>query len=388
MISTVKIKSLDDLTLFSEKIIHFLSKPLIEGSFYHHPAYIEQIILTQSNIVSWIIILLLEADEIIAIIPLYVTKEPFALRLGVIKIISIRLRKLKFFGNKISYDHNYSSVNLQKSLEEALVCYSENYDIGLLDGMSTDSIIMSCFSDKKNPIRIESISKRPQSVWILSLSGSWDDYFLSMKRKKRYNLKSCVHKLSKKNEGKLHLERYRHVDDVIPFLSALDKIYRQTWQAYTFGHKNRNNKEDQAKNTILAKIGVLDSFVLYCSGEAVAFLRGYQYNGTYFYEEIGYKQSMRDDNPGTVLNMLVFPMLFTDGNIKILDFGYGENVYKQVFGNKNYAAVNALLVRNYSFGAILLRVQQGFQRFYETVRYILAALKLDSLARALLKKQK
>ncbi|WP_319586811.1 GNAT family N-acetyltransferase [uncultured Desulfobulbus sp.] len=366
----------------------FLSKQSVISSLYHQPVYIEQVLSTKNNIKNFNIILIKNKKDIIAIYPFYVVYENFDLKLGLVDLISVPMRKLRIFGNNFAFDNSCDFIDFNSYFKDALDRYADHYDIGFLEAVPVGSTLISHFSCANNNVRIDPIAKNPDNVWLLEFPESWDEYIGAMRYKTRYNLNCRVKKITCTFDGHVRLQRYREVVDVEPFLFVLNDIYQHTWQAHAFGCFCRNSEEDRAKNVALAELGALDCFALYVSGEAIAYLRGYQHKGIYYYEEIGYKKSWRKFAPGSVLNMLMLPILFSDGNIKTLDFGYGDNDYKQIFGNKFYSAHNIFLVKKWSLGAILSRLQHYLQSFYVKIRNLLLMLKMDKKIRFFLKGKK
>lgn len=386
MLTRSYIKSIDEIRDCKEEIILFLSRSTVVSNLYHQPTYIEKVLKAQSEVIDWRLVVLKLNQDIVAIFPLYVQKESFRVKLGLITLLSLKLRVLKSFGHSIAFDVNLSENILYAALEEVLTDFSGIYDIGLFEAVPSESAMLSYFSFSSKFLRMESVFRNHEIVRLLEFTGSWSEYIGAMKRKRRYNLNACVKKMEEKSCGDLKVLRYRTVNDVTPFLCDLNDIYHQTWQSNVFGSKDRNNDLELDKNHALAELGAFNCFVLQSAGEAIAYLRGYSYKGIYYYEEIGYKQLWREYNPGSVLNMLAIQRLFSDGNIKSLNFGYGENTYKQIFGNASYSATNVALVKKKSLGLIVVRMQQCSQLIYNCIHKVLVALELDVKIRALLKR--
>src|SRR5207237_3609270 len=72
---------------------------------------------------------------------------------------------------------------------------------------------------------------------------------------------------------------------------------------------------------------------------------GIQWEGTFVSEEIGYDPAYADFAPGTVLHFRVLEDLIARNTPAMADFGFGDNVYKQVFGNHHTLSGPVLLSR-------------------------------------------
>jgi len=72
---------------------------------------------------------------------------------------------------------------------------------------------------------------------------------------------------------------------------------------------------------------------------------------------------------------------------ELLDFGYGENLYKQIFGNCSYEANNSYLVRRNSPMRVAVLVQLGLSQLYCSVSPFLAKTGLDKRIRRRLRQR-
>ena len=124
-----------------------------------------------------------------------------------------------------------------------------------------------------------------------------------------------------------------------------------------------------------------------CQGWGPLLIRGYQFNNVYYFEEIGYDKKWREHQPGTVLNFLAIEEMFVNETPDYLDFGYGENKYKNILGNDESYGNVSYLVLKYSPAYFLIVSQRVLIRLYRFLRYIVIQLNLDVYIRNLLKKR-
>ena len=385
-ITVVEIRDIQNLSQLADDINSFLDNPLVHGNPYHYPDYIESVVKFDASIETWKVLVLKDSGEIVSIIPIYIRYKKFPIKFALFSLFSFNINMLSFFGDSFSYRSDYSLPVIHNILNEQLKSIS-HFDLGIINALPADSLLLSDFQGKKNGVVFKPLSKNHEVVRCIKFPETWGEYLSSMKRKRRYNLKRNIKILKDHCNDDVVVKCYESDDDVGLFLSEMDEIYKNTWQSSTFGCQSRLTDLEINQNKSLAKMGCFKSYILFASQTPIAFIRGYLFKGKYYYEEIGYKQSMAKYNPGSVLNFLMLEQLMSGGSAaKELNFGYGENVYKQVFSNEEYKATNAYLFRKGSKGNIIFRIQQLIDHLYVAVRKIIVKLKLEVIIRRMLRK--
>lgn len=385
-ITVVKILNIQNLNQYSNDINNFLDDPLVHSSPYHYPDYIVSTIKFDKSIKAWEILLLKNSDEIVSIIPIYIRYKKFPIKFSLFNLFSFKIHILNFFGDSYSYrsDFNLSIIHgiLNKQLKSI-----PHFDLGVINALPADSLLLSDFKDDNGAIIIKPLSNNFDVVRYINFPENWDDYLSSMKRKRRYNLKRNMKIIKDKCNDDVILKCFKSEDDVVPFLSQMDEIYKNTWQSSTFGYQLRSTELEINQNKSLAKLGCFKCYILSASQIPIAFVRGYLFKSKYYYEEIGYKQDWAKYNPGSVLNFLMLEHLMDEQSpAKELNFGYGENIYKQVFSNGEYIATNGYLFRKRSKGSIIFLIQQILDSLYAVIRKIVVILNLEVIVRRILRK--
>lgn len=386
-ITVVVIQNIKNLNQFSNDINNFLDDPLVHSNPYHYPGYIESVVKFDTSIKAWNILVLKDSGEIVSIIPTYIRYKKFPIKFALFDLFSFKINMLNFFGEGFSYRSDYNLTVIHNVLNKHLKS-TPHFDLGIINALPADSLLLSDFKGGNNgDIVIKPLSKNYDVVRYLDFPKNWNDYLLSMKRKRRYNLKRNVKIIKDKCKDDVVLKCFKSEDDVEPFLSQMDDIYKNTWQSSAFGAQSRLTDLEINQNKSLAKLGCFKCYILLASKIPIAFVRGYLYKSKYYYEEIGYKQDWEKYNPGSVLNFLMLEHLMGDqSSAKELNFGYGENIYKQVFSNGEYKATNGYLFRKRSKGYIIFLIQQTLDTFYVVIRKIIIKLNLEVAIRRLLRK--
>jgi CelD/BcsL family acetyltransferase involved in cellulose biosynthesis len=86
--------------------------------------------------------------------------------------------------------------------------------------------------------------------------------------------------------------------------------------------------------------------VLHHQDQPVAFVYGWQWNGRFEYEEIGYDPALAERAPGRVLLYRVLEDLIADRTPDLLDFGCGDAEYKRSFGTEESTSGPMVIASN------------------------------------------
>ena len=149
------------------------------------------------------------------------------------------------------------------------------------------------------------------------------------------------------DEQHARLTRIRAPEQVPEFLEQIDAVFRETWQARTFGYQPHNTASKLSYYRGLAERGWLRSYVLARDAEPIAYEIGCQYQGVFYCRECGYRQSWAEFGPGTVLTNLFIEDLYREDPPGVLDFGFGDSEHKRILSNvEQDAAAIYLAPRN------------------------------------------
>jgi CelD/BcsL family acetyltransferase involved in cellulose biosynthesis len=167
----------------------------------------------------------------------------------------------------------------------------------------------------------------------------------------------------------------------------LDHVFRDTWQAKTFGYTPRDTGPQRRYLCGIAERGWLRSYLLVNDQRPIAFGLGYQYDNVYYFAETGFVQDFSDYGPGTVLMHLFIEDFYHVRRPEILDFGLGDAAYKRSFGNVRREAAAVYLVPSGRW-RLVIALQRAIYAVESKVRRLLIALRLDRAVRKLLKRQR
>ncbi len=371
----------------------FIATQIREKNIHQDPYVIQSKLATVEGVTVYkpLIITLRNNHQIIAIAPFYSNKSKFDLKLGIVNLFSLPINKLQLFGDSVLIHKDYQPAECLDKIFDTLRAFNNDFDIISINSTHVPGTLWDYFESEqccKQNIKLVPASKKMEVNRQIKMADSLDDYLGAMKKKTRYNLKRTAKKLSELDDGTIKTIEVRQPDDVKRFLQDLDTIYNCTWQSGTFGKKIRNTAAGIAFFENIAAKGWLRSYILKSDKTPIAFILGYQYNGIYYYDEIGHDLSWRKENPGNALNLHMMEFLHASDTPDIVDFGYGENDYKRIFGNLEFDARKIYLIKTSpNYGACLLRAHQLLDSIYLTLHTMAVKYKLDDYLRKLTKKR-
>lgn len=180
--------------------------------------------------------------------------------------------------------------------------------------------------------------------WI-ELGAGFEEYLGTMSGKARYNLRRQVRELGKTLGGAPELIQVDSVGQIGEFAEQVARISARSWQHRVLGPTAADTDRSLSAFRDLARRGILRSFLLRCGPEPCAFVVGYQFDGVYYYAQVGYNETLGHLSPGTSLLYLLLEALFRKNTPWALNFGIGDAVYKRRFANRQISDASVFLLR-------------------------------------------
>jgi hypothetical protein len=350
-----------------------------------HPDIIVNLLNKNSvNEKKCIIFIIKKNNTIEAIAPCLLFESTFKFRLGLLKFGQFQQKKLTLIGNDLLYSDNSD----KKSCVNAFMSHISQQNI--MDIFSVDVVAelspLGLFFKNTTQWSISHAATN-NIVRQLLLPDSHEDYLKAMKRKVRYNIKRNVKQFSEAFEGNIQLKVYEHENNVEELLEKVNIIFKKSWQSNVMGYYQRNSQTQIDNKKFQARNNWLKSYILECNHIPVAFVIGSQLNGYYDYEETGFDPEYASFSPGSVMTYLLIEDLFNRNKPDILTFGFGENVYKKIFGNHFFTAYNIVSCHKSSKVNLLLTIQNYLNKTYSLISRVLVKSKLDQHIRKIMKKK-
>lgn len=171
--------------------------------------------------------------------------------------------------------------------------------------------------------------------WRMVLPNSIEDFYKSRSSKHRSWLKRMERLLIKDYPEEIKYICYKNEDELEKVFADLEQIVKNTYQR-RIGVGFSDNEETRKTFTHLTQKKRLRTYFLYIQNKPCAFWYGELYGNTFHLITTGYNPELRKYELGTVLFIKMLEDLCSIGNVRYLDFGFGDASYKSRFGDENH----------------------------------------------------
>lgn len=199
----------------------------------------------------------------------------------------------------------------------------------------------------------------------ITLAATFDDYLAKLSHKTRYQARKALKKLREYGDNQLELLRIERADQIPQFLAAATAVSHSSWQHTTLGPQMECSYEEIERFTAFARQGVLRCYLLLCKGNAVAYVRGFQFGGVYYYSRTGFDVALTSYGPGKVLMLLLLEDLHNHNPPHFFNFQEGDYEYKRHFATDYSLKTDLLLVRSDWQGGSRNKLAINLHRVYQ-----------------------
>jgi hypothetical protein len=167
-----------------------------------------------------------------------------------------------------------------------------------------------------------------------SVPPKTDNLYRRISSKSRNTLRRQAKKILQDHDGEIQFKSFQSPADLEVMTRDVEEVARKTYQR-GLGVGFKDNQEIRVRLCLAARKGWLRSYVLYVCGKPSAFWVGTLYRGTHHLDFLGYDPTFESYSLGTFLLTKVLEEQCGNG-VGIVDFGYGEEAYKQRFGDSRW----------------------------------------------------
>jgi hypothetical protein len=345
------------------------------------PALIEYA-LSKDGLSPYIVVVR-KAGRIECIAPFCVQSSRFSLRLSVFKLASFPVRLLKLFGENIIWSADADMAECCPLIFGALDF--ESFDLAYFEALDSRTPLWeycSAANGKPNGLSFVRPTGVMEKSFRIDLPPTFAEYVAKMGSKTRYSRKRSTRILFAEHGAEL--TRISTAEQVRSFLSAVDNIYRDSWQSKTYGHWQRDSEVEIARFVEIARLGWLRSYLLTCKEGPLAFLIGYLYRDVYYIPAWAFAQRWSNLGAGAVLVYLTIEDLYKDTPPKTIDLGYGESAIKRSFRGEPYDVCDYYVSASSRWRA-LVTAQRRLSGVELAVRATLVRSGFDGAVRRVLK---
>lgn len=178
--------------------------------------------------------------------------------------------------------------------------------------------------------------------WALDLPDSLEDILQSRSGKTRKKLRWSARTLERTYEGRLVVRRYTRPEDIDDFFRDVEEVAPKTYQ-HAFGLALHDTPVQRERTRLCLERGWFRGYVLAVDGRPCSFHWGELYRGRFRLGRPGYDPALSHLSVGTYLLLQVLDDLCRDKQARVVDFGRGDDEYKQRFGTRSWFEGNVLI---------------------------------------------
>ncbi|HET6554398.1 MAG TPA: GNAT family N-acetyltransferase [Dyella sp.] len=183
-----------------------------------------------------------------------------------------------------------------------------------------------------------------QVNWSITPQASLADYLATLGSKKRNDLSRRVRNVYKKLGEQTRLRVFETPESIDEYAALMKQLYARSWHA-TEQPIDWTLPARLALFRQLAQDGRFLAHVLMQGERPVAYVHGYRLGGRYLLDDTGYDEAFASLGAGSALVFQAVQDVIARFPGETIDFGYGDNQYKRVLGNRQIACGSLYLVR-------------------------------------------
>ncbi|MEM1032110.1 MAG: GNAT family N-acetyltransferase [Myxococcota bacterium] len=275
-----------------------------------------------------LVVMLRERGQLVCVAPFFTWRGGFRFSASLVTLAEVPARMLKLASERMVYARDADREGCCVAALTAVRDYRDRYDFMVLPELTLPSTIVDVLH--RAPWTALEIRGKRDRAYRHDLGESHEAFLASLSRKRRKNIRRDT-----KSWRTATFRRIERADEVEGFLTAVAAISRHSWQGQNFGMwSEARHASYLGYLQAFAEGGWLRSYLLEdASGAPMAFIMGWQGYGTLHYEEIGFDGRHRDAAPGIAATHLMMEDVYAHRPPRTVDFGYGDNRYKEVVAN-------------------------------------------------------
>jgi hypothetical protein len=322
---------------------------------------------------------LYDGGRLCGLAPFLRTAWPMQWHVGHWTVAKCPLVRLRLLGNGLEFPANEAAYD---SLFRELASQEKSFDAVYLEEVPIDSFLWR-YLHQSELIRESFFLYQPKAATprpMLRVDGSFQQYMGKFNSKHRNTINRKIKKLRDGVLGEMHLVRYESAADAPVFLEQAIEISRKTYQWTRYGRGLSDVDRVRRRLMFAAERDWMRSYLLFCGGQARAFLLGFQYRGRFVLDEIGFDPELAKYSLGTVLQMLTVEDLFLHNRPHVFDLqDYGA--YKEVLSTNSYLEGKLFLFRPSAYARFLRMGHRGCALIDRSVSTVLDRFNLRTRLR-------
>jgi hypothetical protein len=283
-----------------------------------------------------------QSERLTGIAPFLLRNWPMSWYLGETMIASFPLLRLLLMGNNVVFPEDECAYDMLF----AKLAGTDGFHTVFLDGIPVDSFLWKYLHTspliRRSFLLYEPAPPSPHPI--LRFRGTFEDYMQKYSSKHRKNLMRSVRQFREGKLGSMRFRRFERPEDVPLYMEHAVEVSRKTYQWIRYQRGLSATELITRRLRFAAELGFMRSYLLYLGDAPCAFLVGYQADGRFLLDEIGFDPALAKYSPGTVIQMLTVEDLFEYNRPRIFDLGdYG--LYKEMLATESYLQAKVYLLR-------------------------------------------
>ena len=245
-----------------------------------------------------------------------------------VKVRSLSVLYNGIIGNLTDLAHNLLLDGIMDSLSKG------EADIVFFNHIISDSYIYNLVI-KRPHFFFRDHSPKSYLHWCAKLPDSFNTYHSTRSKKFKRTLNLFTNRTKKQFGSNQFVSCLKHIDEFDRIINDIEMIASKT---YHRGMSAGFIDNDATRNRIKLALerNLFRAYVMYLDQKPSAYMMGMKYGRTFFPQATGYDPAYNHYSPGTLIIMEMFKMLFDEGDVRTVDFGFGDAFYKHNFCEDNW----------------------------------------------------
>lgn len=375
------VRDRDQFRLLLPEWRDLLARGTLRGEFVNDPAVID--LELAMGAVAPHVVLVRRDGELQCIAPFSIRSAKLPIQFSVYTLARYPLQLLNLYGTDFIF-----AAGTDTRACCALACdaiQDAPFDLGVLYALDSRGELWRYFHSLNGmPRRIRFVRPDHQcdKCFQIELPATFAEYMASLSSSTRSSLRRRSKKLHSQRAAQLR--KVASPYEVEMFLSCVENIYRDTWQAKTYGQIQRDRPSEVERLKSIAREGWLRCYLLESDQGPMAFQIGYQYHDTYYACDFAFARRWAELGPGAVLMFLMMEDLCTEDSPQIVDLGAGDSPQKHTFRGSAFDVGDYWVIPRNRWRYVAL-TQRYLTRVESSVRSLLVRTKVDVAVRRMLK---
>ncbi|MCX7727285.1 MAG: GNAT family N-acetyltransferase [Chitinispirillaceae bacterium] len=199
------------------------------------------------------------------------------------------------------------------------------------------------------------------SHWEMRVPQTMDVFYSKFKHKHRYWLKRMANLIETDFKDRLRIEIIENSESIEDVSRKLEHIASKTYHR-KLGVGFKDDELNRARLKLCAEKKWLRVYLLTIDSEPVAFWYVTTYRGICYLNFTGYLEKYEKYEIGTYLLLQCIAHLSKEKGVDVIDFGFGDALYKQRFGDRKWEEIS-LEIFSFSFQGLICWILDNSIKF-------------------------